>query len=306
MTSRTPERQNGSIWIDTSLSSWDKATVPVMSDAVLRALSVFDGLIAVEHEGKAALVAAQAHARRLLRSARVVDLDHTFSASEILRACQSVANAELDSTGAGVVYVRPMLIGAPMSSRSSGTSLVVTAFAQPTYFAEPKLTRLQTSALRRPPGDAISPAVKATANYHLTRLVRSQAAKAGFEDALLLNSTGRVAEAAGSAILVELDGVLCTPPTSEDCLPSITIDLLAQVADEIDVPFRRQPIGLAEAHGADALALAGTLTPLTPVSNLDHISYGPGTSMRRIRDAYLTALQARTDWRDAGQLTEAN
>jgi branched-chain amino acid aminotransferase len=239
-------------------------------------------------DGQVRLLAGRAHALRLVRSARSLRLPLAFDVEEILRASALVARAELTAAGKRVAYVRPMALGASLTELDGPTSLTIAAFAQDEQAPEP--LRLQVSSLRRPAADSVPPQVKAVANYQLSRLARLQAHAAGYDDALLLNAHGRLAESAGAAVLVERDGRVLTPPAWEGSLPSITVDVLERIARAIAVPFSREPVELTTLWSADGLALAGTLADIVDVERVDDLDVPRGKAIAALRDAYLAAL----------------
>jgi branched-chain amino acid aminotransferase len=261
--------QNGTVWLDGELTSWDEARLPLMSDAVLRSLCVFDGMMARrQDDGSMVLIAFERHIRRLRQSCGAVCLPMTYTDAEMLTACSEVVAAETLGHPDYDVYVRPMVVGAALSHRAESASMTIAAFRRPIEDG-PAPVRMGTSSWRRPTNDSMPASVKAVANYQLARLARMEAKAAGYDDALVLNAAGRVAEAAGSAILIERNGVIGTPPSWDDCLDSITVHTLAAVASDVGVPFERRPILRTEALSADGLALAGTLADVVPVSRLD-------------------------------------
>jgi branched-chain amino acid aminotransferase len=280
--------QNGTVWADGRLREWSSLAVPLMSDAVLRSVAVFDGMRADRAGGRIRLLAGRAHVKRLLRSARALRITVEYSVDEILAAAAEVARAELDATGEAVAYVRPMALGARLTHEAGPCSLTIAAFAQPDPL--PTAMRIQISPFRRPKPDSLPAQVKAVANYQLSRLARLGARAAGYDDAVLLNADGRVAESAGAAIIVERDGELMTPPAWESCLPSITVDILERIAVTAGIPFSRQPVPLSALYSADGVALAGTLADLVEVTCLDDLELPAGPTIGLLRRHYLEAL----------------
>lgn len=282
--------QNGTVWLDGELAGWDEARLPLMSDAVLRSLCVFDGMIARrQSDGSLAFIAFERHMRRLRQSCRAVGLPVASTDAEMLTACSEVVAAETLGHPDCDVYVRPMVVGAALSDRATSASMTIAAFMRPTEDSPPPVT-VCTSSWRRPTNDSLPASVKAVANYQLARLARMEAKAAGYDDALVLNAAGRAAEAAGSAILIERDGVIGTPPSWDDCLDSITVHVLSALAPDIGVPFERRPVLRTEALSADGLALAGTLADLVPVSRLDVAALDVTSPLlASLRDAYTVA-----------------
>ncbi|WP_152748181.1 aminotransferase class IV [Micromonospora sp. RV43] len=286
--------QNGSVWADGAMREWSDLSVPLMSDAILRAASVFDGIRAdLTPDGRIRLLAGRAHIERLVRSARIMRLPLAYDVDEILLAAARVAQVELASTHQHIAYVRPMLVGAALTEHASQTSLTIAAFAQDDKLPDP--IWMQIAALRRPSSDSVPPEMKAVANYQQTRMLRMAAQADGYADALLLNEHGRLAESTGAAVVVEHAGRLISPPTWESCLPSVTIEILERLAREIGIAFVREPVPLASVLAADGLALAGTLASLVPVCGVDGVPIPSGPAIGRLRDAYLAALHPKEE-----------
>lgn len=281
--------QNGTVWADGRLRSWESLSVPLMSDAVMRSAAVFDGMRAdLTADGQVRMLAGRAHAQRLVRSARSMRLPLAFDVDEILQASALVARSEMTAAGKRVAYVRPMALGARLTEADGPVSLTIAAFAQDEKVPEP--IRLHVSSLRRPTSDSLPPQIKAIANYQLSRLARIQAHALGYGDALLLNTYGRLAEAAGSAVLIEKDGRLISPPAWEGALPSITVDVLEDLARAIGIPFTREPVELTTIWSADGLALAGTLSDVVDVTAVDDLDVPQGKAIAALRSAFVTAL----------------
>ncbi|GAA2909424.1 branched chain amino acid aminotransferase [Actinoplanes cyaneus] len=281
--------QNGTVWADGALREWTEVSVPLMSDAIMRSVAVFEGMRADRRDdGRIRLLCGAAHVQRLYASARALRLTLRWTPEQILSAAATVAAAELDATGGRIAYVRPMLLGAAVTGDGGPHSLTIAAFVQDD--TEPAPIRAQISALRRPEADQLPPQIKAIANYQLTRLARLTAKAAGYHDALLLNRQGRLAEAAGAAVLVEHGGRVLTPPEWEGCLRSITVDAIERIAAEAGIPFAREPIPLATLTAADGVALAGTLADLVEVSAVDDLAISGGSQIAALRRHYRDGL----------------
>ncbi|MFD7964723.1 aminotransferase class IV [Streptomyces zaomyceticus] len=264
--------QNGTIWLDGEIADWDRARIPLMSDALLRGLSVFDGLVARrQDDGTLALIGAERHLDRLARSCEVLGLPLEGGPSALLDGCRTAAAHEAADDPDCEVYVRPMVVGTVLTPRAVTASVTVAAFRRQPVAPAP--VALMTSAWRRPADDTLPPALKVVGNYQLTRLARLEATAAGYDDALVLNTAGRVAESAGAAVVQERGGRLTTPPSWEGCLDSVTVALLAELARAEGIEWAREPLLRTTVLGADGLALAGTLADVVPVSRLDHREY---------------------------------
>ena len=167
--------------------------------------------------------------------------------------------------------------------------LVVTAFHQ-TKDPIPPMT-LTVSSWRRS-GDAQLPyRVKASANYVVARQARIEASERGFDDAILLNDAGRVAEATGSCVVAFRDGMVITPPPYEGALESITLDVVERICRRDGLAFERRPLDRTELLTSDEAAVAGTISELTPISRIDAAELRVDGVLASLRDRYLGAMR---------------
>jgi branched-chain amino acid aminotransferase len=120
----------------------------------------------------------------------------------------------------------------------------------------------------------------------VARLARIEGRPRGWDDMILLNQEGRVAEATGACVLMVRKGTVYTPPASEGALESITLDIVESLADSLGIEFIRRPIDRTELLVADEIGLCGTLAELTLVKSIDGFAMVP-------RPPILTALQAK-------------
>jgi len=116
---------------------------------------------------------------------------------------------------------------------------------------------------------ALPARIKSAANYQIGRLARIEARRQGMADMILLNQWGRVAEASGSCVLLVRNRTVVTPPASEGCLESITVDTLEQLSSDLGIRFERRPVDRTELYVADEMCLVGTLAELIPVRRVD-------------------------------------
>jgi len=133
---------------------------------------------------------------------------------------------------------------------------------------------------------------KTSANYMVARLARFEGKSRGYEDMILLNNSGRVAEAISACLLLVRDGVVYAPPASEGALESITLGILTELAGEEGIPMERRPIDRTELYIADELALTGTLAEITPIHAIDDLSLPPESPvLDRLKIRYLAAVK---------------
>lgn len=170
----------------------------------------------------------------------------------------------------------------------TAADLVVTAFSQS---LEHEPMRLGVSTWRRAPDVALPTRVKCSANYVGGRLARIEVRRRGYDDAVMLNDAGRVAEATGACLLIASRGSVVTPPPSEGCLDSITVDVLEKAAHDLGLDFLRRPLERSELLAADECGVAGTISELTLVEEIDGRTYPVDGVLARLRERYLAAMR---------------
>jgi branched-chain amino acid aminotransferase len=171
----------------------------------------------------------------------------------------------------------------------TAADLVVTAFTQQKNDPDPM--RLGVSTWRRAADVALPTRVKSSANYVGARLARIEVHRLGYDDAVLLNDAGRVAEATGACILIADRNGIASPPTSEGCLDSITLNAMELVARDMGLTFERRPIERSELLAADECGIAGTISELTLVEEVDGFRFGLSGVLSQVRQRYIEIMR---------------
>ena len=171
----------------------------------------------------------------------------------------------------------------------TAADLVVTAFTQQKHDPDPM--RLGVSTWRRAADVALPARVKSSANYVGARLARIEVRRLGYDDAVLLNEAGRVAELTGACILIADRRGIASPPVSEGCLDSITVDTLERIALDLGLAFERRPIERTELLAADECGIAGTISELTLVEEVDGFRFELSGVLSQVRRRYLEIMR---------------
>jgi branched-chain amino acid aminotransferase len=276
--------------VNGELVAYEDVKVHISAEALTRALSVFEGMkgywdLGCEEFG---IRSPRQHYVRLRRSAAILHIPVEFSYDEFRDSCLVLARSLL-RTDRDMWFRTTMHVVEGHWGEGTRADLVVTAFHQ-TKEPIPPMT-LTVSSWRRS-GDAQLPyRVKASANYVVARQARIEASERGFDDAVLLNDAGRVAEATGSCIVALRDGVVLTPPAYEGALESITLDVVERICHRDGVAFERQPLDRTELLTSDEAAIAGTISELTPISRIDAAELRVDGVLSSLRDRYLRAMR---------------
>ena len=248
---------------------WEEAVLHVSSEAVVRGLNVFEGLKGYwQEDGGLGFVHLERHYARLTRSARLLHIPMPTTYEDFKHACFDLTRALYRPDKD--FYVRATLFVVE-GHYGSGTvaDLVLTGYQQDKE--PPSPIDVGVSTWRRPTDVAMPARIKTGSNYQVARLARIEGGSRGYEDMVLLNQSGRVAESTGACVLLVRDSRVSTPPASEGALESITVDVIADLAAALGIEFLRRPIERSELYIADELGLAGTLSEITLVHALDDV-----------------------------------
>lgn len=285
MTATPFHDRDGSIWYDGELVPWRDAYLHVLTHALHYASCVFEGERAYGGE----IFKLTEHTERLVEGAEILGFKIPYSVAEIDAACRTTVEANGIKDG----YVRPVAWrGSEMmgvSAQSTKIHLAVAAWPWPSYFSPEALEkgiRLTMSRWRRPAPDTAPVKTKAAGLYMICTLSKHEAEAEGFEDALMLDWRGRVAEATGANIfLVMGDGRLHTP--TPDCfLDGITRRTVIDLARKRGIEVVERAILPEELAKATEVFLTGTAAEVTPVGQIADHRYTVGEITRTLRADY--------------------
>lgn len=276
--------------VDGELVPYSDVRIHISAEALTRALSVFEGVKGYwDPAGTTfSLRSPRRHYDRLCRSARLFHIPVDFSYEEFERRLGALAD-ELLVPDRDLWFRPTLFVTEGHWGEGTRASLVVTAFTQQKEPGGP--LRLGVSTWRRGTDVDLPTRVKSSANYVVARLARIEARRLGYDDAILLNRDGRVAEATGACVVAVVDGVVTVPPTSEGALDSLTVAILRGLCVRDGIPFASRPLERTEVLAAEEVAIAGTISELTPVSEIDGFTFPVDGVLARLRAAYLRVMR---------------
>lgn len=294
----TSTQSAGLIWLDGDLVPEAEATVSVLTHALHYGTSVFEGIRAYRTERGPAVFRLREHAERLVQSAKIVLMRPPVTAQQVEQAVVETLRANRLQEG----YVRPLLWYGAQSLGIDPTHnevrFMVAALPWGSYLGEDVVrqgAKLMTSSWRRSPGDVLPTKSKAGGNYVNSVLANQEARDNGFDEALLLDKAGYVAEGSGENVFFVKDGVL-HPIAHSVNLRGITRDSVVQIAKQMGLEVVPTMATRDELYIADEVFLVGTAAEVTPVASIDRRPIGEGRAGEvslAIRQRYLDVVRGR-------------
>ena len=274
-----------SIWMDGRLVPAEEAKVSVLAHTLHYGVGVFEGIRSYEcADGSASIFRLEDHLRRLMDSAFICGLKIPFRHDALVAACIEV----LEANGLKNGYIRPLVYqdDGRLGGLGSNPPVHVIVAAQPwgAYLGEEGLKkgiRVIISAYRRSGLGSSLPKAKIPGQYVLSTLAKREALAMGFDEALLMDDDGCVAEGSGENLFTVRDGVLKTPPTSAPILPGLTRDTALQLArrhmDDLGLcAIEEVNVSRGELLVSDEIFLTGTAAEITPVREVGMHVIGKG------------------------------
>ena len=272
--------RDGVIWYDGKMVNWRDATTHVLTHTLHYGMGVFEGVRAYKTDKGTAIFRLKEHTDRLFRSAHILGMKMPFDKETISEAQKAaVRENNLDSA-----YLRPMAFyGAEamgISAKTLSTHVIVAAWSWGAYMGEEAITkgiRVKTSSFARHHVNITMCKAKANGNYMNSILAHQEAAQDGYQEALLLDVDGFVAEGSGENIFIIRNGKLYTPDLTS-ALEGITRDAIIHLAKvELGLEVIEKRITRDEVYSADEAFFTGTAAEVTPIRELDNRAIGEGT-----------------------------
>jgi branched-chain amino acid aminotransferase len=271
--------RDGFIWFDGKMVPWREATTHVLTHTLHYGMGVFEGVRAYKTDKGTAIFRLKEHTDRLFRSAHIFGMKIPFDKATVSKAqCDAVRMNNLDSA-----YIRPIVFfgsdAMGLAARNLTVHVVVAAWTWGAYLGKEALEkgiRVKTSSLARHHVNITMCKAKAVGSYTNSILAHQEAANDGYDEALLLDVDGYVAEGSGENIFIIRNGKLYTPDLTS-ALEGITRDTIVQLAAQIGMPIIEKRITRDEVYCADEAFFTGTAAEVTPIRELDGRTIGNGT-----------------------------
>lgn len=289
------------IWYDGKMVAWKDATTHVLSHSLHYGNAIFEGVRAYKLEKGYGIFRLHTHTKRLFNSAKACLIDIPFSQDEINKAHIDIIK---ENTFSDNVYIRPLVflgygkmgvshIGCPVN-------VIVAAWQWGAYMGEEALEngiKVKISSWAKPGANTMMAKAKASANYFNSQMAGYDAVVAGYDEALLLDPQGYIAEGPGECFFIVRDNVIITPP-NDTSLESITQDTVIEIAKDLGYEVRRERITRDHAYTSDEAFFTGTAAEVTPITNIDNRKIGTGKRgpvAKKLQEAYFEAVTGRNE-----------
>ena len=304
---KTMADRDGVIWYDGKMVPWRDATTHVLTHTLHYGMGVFEGVRAYKTDNGTAIFRLKEHTDRLFRSAHILGMKMPFDKQTLMEAQRAAVRENNLESG----YLRPMAFyGAEamgISAKTLSTHVIVAAWAWGAYLGKEALEngiRVKTSSFSRHHVNITMCKAKANGNYMNSILAHQEAAQDGYDEALLLDVDGFVAEGSGENVFIIRNGKLYTPDLTS-ALEGITRDTIVQLAGEIGLQVIEKRITRDEVYSADEAFFTGTAAEVTPIRELDNRTIGAGRRgpvTEQLQSMFFDAVTGKSA-RHAGWLT---
>jgi branched-chain amino acid aminotransferase len=295
------------IWMNGSFVKWDDARVHILTHSLHYGTAVFEGIRCYKADTGSAVFRLQEHVDRLFDSAHICQLEIPFTRETVAEAIlETIRVNKIDAC-----YIRPLAYlgyGAMgIFPKENPVQLSIAVWPWGSYLGEEGLEkgiRVKISSFTRPHVNATMVRSKTTANYANSLLAKREALKDGYDEAMLLDTDGYVAEGSGENVFMVRKGVIKTPPLTS-ILEGITRETIMQLAAERGMKTVEERFTRDELYIADEAFFTGTAAEITPIREVDNRTIGtgkPGRVTKELQAAFFDIVHGR-DGRHAGWLT---
>ena len=294
------------IWMNGEFVAWEDARVHVLSHGIHYGTGVFEGIRCYETDRGPAIFRHREHLERLANSAELYYLPLPYDVEEI----RSATHELIRRNGLSSCYIRPLAMRGygemGLYAQTAPVDVFVAVWPWGAYLGDEGKrngVRAKVSSWRRISGAGLIPQAKASGQYLNSILAKTEAAKAGYEEAILLDERGFVCEGSGENIFLVREGVIVTPSPVSAILEGVTARSVVQIARDLGYRVKIRDIARGELYLADEVFFTGTATELAPVREIDDHELGPpGEITRVIQAKFEDALHGRTqeylEWLD--------
>ena len=292
--------REGFIWYNGEFVPWQEANTHVLTHTLHYGGGVFEGVRAYQTDQGTAIFRLHDHTSRLFNSAKIIRMELPYSPQQISQA--QLDTVRINSMRYG--YIRPMCFYGPedMGLRADNLKVhcIIAGWEWDAYFGEEKMKngiRVKTSSYSRHHVNVAMCRAKVNGNYINSMLALNEALQDGYDEALLLDVDGFVAEGSGENIFIVKEGTLFTPELTS-VLDGITRNTVIELAQSIDIPLVEKRITRDEVYIADEAFFTGTAAEVTPIRELDNRTIGegePGPITQKLQTMFFDLARGKSE-----------
>ena len=287
------------IWMNGEMVDWADAKIHVLTHTLHYGMGVFEGMRAYETDGGPAIFRLTDHISRMRDSARILGMPQPYSVEEIIEASKAVVRA----SGLPACYVRPIAYYGygemGLSTKPCSVDVAVACWPWGAYLGDDAATkgvRMKISSWVRHDHNTMPPAAKTTGNYVNSSLAKIEALDAGYDEAIMLNRQGLIAECTGENVFAVRHGVIITPPLSSGALEGITQNSIMTIARDLGFECRVGDLARSDLYIAEEMFVSGTAAEVGAVRSVDDREIPcPGPITTAIADEYSRAVRGQVD-----------
>ena len=268
---------SGEIWFDGEMIDWQDANTHLLTHTLHYGLGVFEGVRAYSTQKGPSIFRLDDHTDRLFKSAKTVNMEIPYSKEVLNAAHQEVIKAN----NLKEAYIRPMCFygseGMGLRADNLKVHAMVAAWEWPSYMepeARTKGIKVKLSSFNRQVKNPVSNA-KVNGNYVHSIVALNEALENGFDEALMLDADGYVAEGSGENFFIVKEGVLYSPDL-DSCLDGITRRTILELAEELGISYEIKKLTVEDVLEADESFFSGTAAEVVPINSLDENTIGSG------------------------------
>lgn len=287
------------IWMDGELVNWEDAKIHVLTHALHYGSGVFEGIRAYETNDGPAVFRLTDHIKRLFNSAKVYRMEIPFSVEELVEATKETVRVNKVKS----CYIRPIVFrgygGMGLYPMEVPVNVSIAVWPWGAYLGEEGIengVRAKISSFRRNDPNSIPPAAKACGQYLNSILAKIEVVAAGYEEAILLNSMGTVADGSGENIFIAKNDTLITPPTYASPLEGITRDSVIKIAKDLGIEVIERELVRTDLYLADEVFFTGSAAEIVPIKEIDDRVIGkPGAITKKIQDIFFRTIKGEEE-----------
>ena len=292
--------QSSYIWMDGEMVPFENATAHILSHSLHYGLGVFEGIRSYDQVGGGGgIFKLEEHIRRLLDSAKMCRMDVPYTLEEIRQAClDTLIKNEFESA-----YIRPLIYlgmgGMGLGARNNPVHVSIIVWKWGAYLGDEGIQngiRVATSSFTRHHVNANLQRAKITGHYVNSIMARYEANDNGYDEAVMLDHSGYVAEGTGENLFIIRDGVVKTPPI-QNILGGITRKTAIQILENEGLKVHEMLFGRDALYISDEIFMTGTAAEITPIREVDRRVVGtPGPITKMVQQTYIDGVRGKVDW----------